>query len=219
MVVAPAPSPSPGTTLLPTVPGMLVKLARASLDHAPGSVARLSGTLTGAGGAPVANAKLTISSFDLASDKAAPLTLPPVTTDAAGRFTVALKRDGAQRVTVTPPAGASATATVRTNLSVTVKSSKGRLVKGRLLTLRGSLRGAGASAKGTLVTIQSIVNGAWAPVGTARAKADGSYAWRYRFVHLQQDTIFRFRAVVERGPGWPWASEHSAPLKVRVDVP
>ena len=99
---------------------------------------------------------------------------------------------------------------------ITVKSSKGRLVKGRLLTLRGRLLGAGASAKGTLVTIQSIVNGAWAPVGTARAKADGSYTWRYRFVHLQQDTIFRFRAVVERGPGWPWASEHSSSLKVRV---
>jgi hypothetical protein len=70
-----------------------------------------------------------------------------------------------------------------------------------------------------VVTIESIVNGRWLPVGSAKAKADGTYAWRYRFVHLARDTIFSFRAVVERAPGWPWASERSARLKVRVDVP
>jgi hypothetical protein len=221
VVVAPAPSPSatPGPDVLPTVAGQVVKLSRATIVHAAGSATRLTGKLTTTGGAPVPGATLSVSSFDLASDAAEPRALPPVRTDAAGGFTIDVKRDGAQRVTVTPPAGASATATVRTNLSVVVKASKGRLVKGRLLTLQGSLRGAGASAKGTLVTIESIVNGKWAPVGSARAKAGGAYSWRYRFVHLQQDTIFRFRAVVERGPGWPWASEHSSPLRVRVDVP
>ena len=88
-----------------------------------------------------------------------------------------------------------------------------------VLTLHGKLRGAGASARGTVVTIESIVNGQWLPVGSARAKAGGTFAWRYRFVHLTRDTIFSFRAVVERAPGWPWPSERSARVKVRVDVP
>ncbi len=207
------------TTVAPASPPQVLKLARAAIEHAPGATARLGGTLRTVAGAPVAGAQLTVSSFDLASDDAEPRVLAPVTTDASGAFTIALKREGAQRVTVSSAAGAQATATVRTQLAVTVASSRGRLVKGRLLTLRGKLRGAGASAGGTLVTIESVVNRAWQPVGSARAKADGAYAWRYRFVHLARDTIFSFRAVVERAPGWPWKSERSAPLKVRVDVP
>jgi len=57
------------------------------------------------------------------------------------------------------------------------------------------------------------------PSAFARAEPTGTFAWRYRFVHLARDTIFSFRAVVERAPGWPWASERSGRIKVRVDVP
>ena len=122
-------------------------------------------------------------------------------------------------MTVSSPGGASATATVRANLRLGLASSRGRIVKGRVLTLHGRLRGAGVSARGAVVTIESIVNGRWQPVGSARATARGTYAWRYRFVHLARDTIFSFRSVVERAPGWPWPSERSAARKVRVDVP
>jgi hypothetical protein len=213
-----------GTTTVASAPivaasQQVIKLASATLEHAPGGKTKLEGTLTTAAGLPLSGARLTVSSFDLGTDDAVPRALAPVTTGAGGAFTVTLDRDGAQRVTVTSPAGATATATVRANLSLQLSSSRGRLVKGRILTLRGKLRGAGASARGTVVTIESIVNGRWLPVGSARAKADGAFAWRYRFVHLARDTIFSFRAVVERAPGWPWASERSARLKVRVDVP
>lgn len=215
-----------GTTTTTVTPAPLtvasqevIKLARGSLQHAPGGKAKLEGTLRAASGVPIAGAHLTVSSFDLGADDAVPRALGSVTTGAGGVFSVTLDRDGAQRVTITSPGGATATATVRTNLAVTLSSSRGRIVKGRLLTLRGKLRGAGASARGAVVTIESIVNGQWLPVGSAKAKADGRYAWHYRFVHLARDTIFSFRAVVERAPGWPWASERSARLKVRVDVP
>jgi hypothetical protein len=196
-----------------------LKLGRSMLEHAPGAKVRLEGTLKTPGGAPIAGAHLSVSSFDLGADDAVPRSLPAVTTGAGGTFAITLARDGAQRVTVTSPGGATATATVRAKLAVRLSSSRGRLVKGRILTLHGRLRGAGASARGAVVTIESIVNGRWLPVGSARAKADGTYAWRYRFVHLARDTIFSFRAVVERAPGWPWASRRSARLKVRVDVP
>jgi len=197
----------------------VIKLTRRTLEHAPGGKVKLEGKLSSAAGAPIAGARLTVSSFDLGTDDAVPRALPAVTTGAGGAFSVTLVRDGAQRVTVTSAAGATATATVRSNLAVTLASSRGRLVKGRVLTLHGKLRGAGASARGTVVTIESIVNGSWLPVGSARAKANGTFAWRYRFVHLARDTIFSFRAVVERAPGWPWASERSGRIKVRVDVP
>jgi hypothetical protein len=197
----------------------VIALAHAAVEHAPGQAARVSGTLRTPAGAPVAGERLAVSSFDLATDDAEPRALAAVTTGPSGAFTVTLRREGAQRVTISSASGAQATATVRTLLAVTVASSRGKLVKGRVLTLRGKLRGAGASAGGTPVTIQSIVNGAWQPVGSARAKPDGAYAWSYRFVHLARDTIFSFRAVVERAPGWPWTSQRSAPLKVRVDVP
>jgi hypothetical protein len=70
-----------------------------------------------------------------------------------------------------------------------------------------------------VIHIQAIVNGRWSPVGIARAGADGRYRWRYRFVNLTRDTAFSFRAVVERAPGWPWASVRSDRVAVRVDVP
>jgi hypothetical protein len=196
-----------------------IKLASSTLEHAPGGKVKLEGTLHSAAGVPIAGARLTVSSFDLGADDAVPRPLGSVTTGAGGVFAVTLDRDGAQRVTVTSPSGATATATVRARLGVSLTSRRGRIIKGRILTLHGKLRGAGMSARGAVVTIESIVNGRWLPVGSARAKADGTYAWRYRFVHLARDTIFSFRAVVERAPGWPWASERSGRLKVRVDVP
>jgi hypothetical protein len=197
----------------------VIKLARSTLEHAPGGKVKLEGTLKSAAGSPMAGARLTVSSFDLGTDDAVPRSLGSVTTGAGGAFSITLDRDGAQRVTVTSPAGATATATVRADLAVSLSSSRGRIVKGRILTLHGKLRGAGASANGTVVTIESIVNGRWLPVGSAKAKSDGTFAWRYRFVHLARDTIFSFRATVERAPGWPWASERSGRIKVRVDVP
>ncbi len=197
----------------------VIKLASATLEHAPGGKTKLEGTLKSAAGLAISGAHLSVSSFDLGADDAVPRALGSVTTGAGGAFSVTLDRDGAQRVTITSPGGATATATVRANLAVRLSSSRSRIVKGRILTLHGKLRGAGPSARGAVVTIESIVNGRWLPVGSTRAKADGTYAWRYRFVHLARDTIFSFRAVVERAPGWPWASERSARLKVRVDVP
>jgi hypothetical protein len=224
LVTAAAAVPTAGNGT-PAVEAPALRLARATVEHAPGAAATVSGTLRTASGAPIAGARLAVSSLDLAADDAEPRALPAVTTDAAGAFGVKVARDGAQRVTVafSPRPGADptarATATVRARLGLAVSSSRGRLVKGRVLTLRGRLRGAGASASGAMVTIESIVNGRWSPVGSTRAKANGGYAWTYRFVHLARDTIFSFRAVVERGPGWPWASRTSVPVKVRVDVP
>jgi hypothetical protein len=150
--------------------------------------------------------------------------LVSVTTDARGRFSATVRRDGAQRVTVAfvPRPGAEATAkasvTLRTRLSLTASATPSSLVKGRTLTMSGRLRGAGPSARGAPIRIEAIVNGHWSPVGAARADADGRYTWRYRFVNLTRNTTFSFRAAIERSPGWPWASVRTGRVRVLVDV-
>jgi hypothetical protein len=205
-------------------PAARLRLTQRSVVHARGKPARLTGTLRTAQGEPIADARLRLTSFDLGVDDAEPRRLTPVATDARGRFTAILRRDGAQRVTVAfapDPAAeptASASATVRTRLSLTAAPDRGWLLKGRSLTLSGRLRGAGASGRGAIVRVESIVNRRWTPVGVARAGADGRYRWRYRFVHLTRDTAFSFRAVVEQTPGWPWPSVRSARMRVNVDI-
>jgi hypothetical protein len=192
-----------------------------------GARVRLRGTLTTRDGRPIARARLTVSARQLGLRDTTPrrAAKTAVTTNAAGRFVVVRRARGAERVTVsfTPRPGAAATAqaatTVRTQLSLGASSAAKRLVKGRLLILRGKLRGAGPSARGALVQIQAIVNGRWTPVGRARVGRGGRYVWRYRFVHLTRDTVFRFRAVVEHVPGWPWPTVRGPRTVVRVDVP
>lgn len=224
--------PLPRAPLLPTngspaVERPQLRLAGRVTNAPAGARVRLRGTLTTRDRKPIARARLTVSTRQLGLRDAAPrrAARATVTTDGAGRFVVVRRARGAERVTVSfsPRPGAATTAqaaaTVRTRLSLGASSTAERLVKGRLLTLRGKLRGAGPSARGALVQIQAIVNGRWSPVGRARVGRGGRYVWRYRFVHLTRDTVFRFRAVVEHVPGWPWPTVRGPRTVVRVDVP
>lgn len=227
---APPPSPpvltSPVGNGAPAVERPRLRLTRrAAQDARPGQPVKLRGTLRTRAGRPIVGAWLTVKTLQL-SVRGGPRARrrPRVRTDAGGRFGVGLPARGAQRVLVEfhPRPGARATAraagTVRTRLSLSVSRSERLLVKGRRLTLRGRLRGAGPSSRGALVQIQAIVNGRWVPVGTARARGDGAYAWHYRFVRLSRDTIFSFRAVVDRVPGWSWPTERSRQVVVLVDI-
>lgn len=226
----PPPSPpvpaSPAGNGVPAVERPRLRLAQPTAPRArPGRPVKLRGALETRDGQPIAGARLAVETLQLGV-RGGPLAerRAEVVTDAGGRFAVELRARGAQRVLVEfhprPAARATARAAgmVRTRLALSVSRSERLLVKGRRLTLRGRLRGAGPSARGALVQIQAIVNGRWAPVGTARARADGAYAWRYRFVRLSRDTIFSFRAVVDRVPGWPWPPERSRRVIVLVDI-
>ncbi|MDA0139016.1 carboxypeptidase-like regulatory domain-containing protein [Solirubrobacter deserti] len=215
-----APAPGPAQALRAAE----LRLARRSIVHGAGATAHVTGTLRTPRGAPLAGARLEVTSLDLGVDDPEPRPLARVTTDQRGRFTVPARGDGARRITVAfvPAAGsapaASASVTVRTRLRLSAEPHPGSLVKGRTLTLQGRLRGAGPSARGAIVRVESIVNGRWAPVGVARARADGRYRWRYRFVHLTRDTTFSFRTVVESTPGWPWPVVRSERQLVDVDI-
>lgn len=225
---APAPPPSapPAPTAsgngVPAVQTPRIVLAAAGRDRAPGTAARVGGTLRTSGGAPIAGARLSVSTLPAGGRSR---TLGGVTTDARGRFSVSVRGDGSQRLTISfaPSAGAPATAsvvrTLRTRVVLSVAATPHHLHKGHVVTLRGRVRGAGAATRGALVHVQAIVDGRWAEVGLAKASAGGAYRWRYRFVHLRRDTAFSFRVVVEHASGWPWPTAHSRAIPVLVDVP
>ncbi len=185
---------------------------------------RLRGTLRTAAGAPVAGARLTVSAQALGTAAERVRELPALTTTAAGRFTLLVGGHGAERITIAfaPADGAAATAravaTVRVPASLTIARSRARLRRHQTVVISGRLQGAGDAARGAVVEVQAIVRGRWQTVGTARAAADGRYRWRYRFVRITRDTIFSFRALVRRTPGWPWPDLHTRTLQVRVDA-
>jgi hypothetical protein len=222
-IVFPQPGPNNGS---PAVERPRLRLERRVVTADPGETARLRGRLTTADGRPIAGARLGLSVRQLGlGDPQAPRDRRAVTTDRAGGFAIAERVHGARRaiVSFSPRAGAAVTeqagATLRSRLSLRAAARPARLVRGRRLTLVGRLGGAGPSATGALVQIQAVVNGRWTPVGRARTGRDGAYRWRYRFVHLTRDTVFRFRPVVERVPGWPWPTVRGPATAVRVDVP
>jgi len=226
VVTTAPPGPEGPSNGMPAVERPRLQLGRRVAVANAGGLVRLRGTLTTWDRRPIASARLAVTVRQLGLRATVPARdRNTVVTDRNGRFVVEQRARGAQRIAVgfSPrPGGAAtarATATVRTRLELLATPTASRVVKGRLLRLRGRLRGAGPSADGALVQIQAIVNGRWAPVGRARANRDGSYRWRYRFVHLTRDTVFNFRAVVEHVPGWPWPTVRSPRTTVRVDVP
>ncbi|HWK28704.1 MAG TPA: hypothetical protein VNS09_19225 [Solirubrobacter sp.] len=197
--------------------GARLRLSASRTLRAPGTPVRVSGTLTTPDGAPIPDAAITLTALDLGLTRARPRALAHPRTDRRGRFSSTLRRDGAQRVTATYAATTTAT-TVRTRLALTARPARRHLRKGRTLTLTGALAGAGPSASGVPVRVESIVNGRWTTVGVTTTRARGRLSWHYRFVHLTRSTTFSFRAVVDRAPAWPWPTARSRPVTVDVDV-
>ncbi|HEY4278466.1 MAG TPA: carboxypeptidase-like regulatory domain-containing protein [Conexibacter sp.] len=219
------PGPPPPANGEPAVATPRLRFARSQVMVASGRTARLSGTLLTADGQPIAGATLNVSSEPLGTDEPHARRLPSVTTDAAGHFDVQVRAAGAQRVIVSfaPAETAADTATfeavVRSPASLTISRSRARLRRGQSVVLSGRLKGTGSAAKGAVVEMQAIVHGRWRTVASVHAARNGSYRWPYRFVSITRDTIFSFRALVERTPGWPWPQLASKRISVRVDAP
>lgn len=229
----PAPPPAPPPPAAPVPPAgngapavdhPRLRLLERSLSRRPGRATRIAGTLHSAGGVPISGARLTVLAHQLGTGDPRGRAVATVTTNRAGRFSFVARGRGAERYTVAfaPSEGAAATvdaaATVRTAASLSLTRSRARLRRGQTVALRGELRGVGAAALGAVVELQAIVSGDWRTVGTVRADARGRYAWRYRFVGVTRDTLFTFRALVRRTPGWPWPELRAGRVLVRVDA-
>lgn len=187
------------------------------------SARRPTGTLTTASGDPIVGARLTLSRRTDAVARPTTSEIGTVTTDARGRFSGPRLPDGAYVVTAgfAPRVGGTATVSAsvraRSALSLRLAAKPSRLRKGQTATVSGRLSGAGPSARGARVLIQTIIGGRWRTIDRTTANADGRWQWRHRFAKITRTTIFSFRATVARRSDWPWATETSAKTLVRVD--
>lgn len=207
----------------PHVERPLLSLVKRELEHASGRAVAISGTLRTPAGAPIAGARLTVSAQQLGLRDAPEKALAPVTTAADGRFRARITGAGARRIRVSfsPTLGGEPTVTaaavVRERMRLGIRRSRARVRRNGVVVLSGRLRGAGPAASQAVVEMQAIINGRWRAVETVRTTRDGRYRWRYRFRYVTRDTIFSFRAVVRRTPGWPWPTIASPRIRVRVD--
>jgi hypothetical protein len=206
----------------PAVEQPNVKTEKSVISSSTGKAVLVEGTLTTAAGAPVAGAVLDVTSLDLGVYNAAAKSIGTITTTVAGRFSIRVKPNGAQRISVLfkpNPAsiGTAVTSTiVREELTLTVKRSKARVKPGGMLALSGSIDGAGAAADGTPVEIDAKIGKSWRAVGVVEANSHGNYRWHYRFTRVKQPTRFTFRAIVRKNKSWPWPTETAKSVTVLV---
>jgi hypothetical protein len=212
-------APSNGS---PAVEQPTVKTEKSVISSSNGKAVVVEGTLTTASGAPISGAVLDVTALDLGVYNAAPKAIGTTTTTSAGRFSVAIKPRGAQRISVLfkPYPAAIGTAVtssiVREELTLSVKRSKARVKPGGSFTLSGALDGAGAAVDNTPIEVDAKIGKTWRAVGVVETNSRGSYKWKYRFTRVKQPTRFTFRAVVRKNMSWPWPTETSKQTSVLV---
>jgi hypothetical protein len=133
----------------------------------------------------------------------------------------------------TPPAGPSRTLTVayraystdlrdaaRASLNLGVRAgvrlaiTPRRLRNGRRMRIRGTLRG-GPGRTGTIVTMQ-VLNPRKVAFLDLKVDPRGRFKGAYRFRNTHVRYTFRFRAVVQRQPAFPYRTGSSRTVHVTV---
>ncbi len=186
-----------------------------------GAVRHVTGTLTAAGGAPIAGAQLAVISETLAMG-ATPVNAGTVTTDATGRFRFAIPVGASRKIQVAykwfrESAQYTHTTTVTVNVvpRVTMKADRPRLRNGQSVRFAGKIAAAPRDAR-KVVELQARVGRSWQTFGTARLRSNGTFAYRYRFTRTSRPTTYQFRANVKAERGWPFLSGQSRATRVSV---
>ncbi|MDX6638305.1 MAG: hypothetical protein QOJ01_1816 [Solirubrobacterales bacterium] len=74
----------------------------------------------------------------------------------------------------------------------------------------------GPAASRRIVKIEARADGRWVPVASGRTGARGVYRTSYRFHATTRRRVYRFRALVPRQHGYPYAPGVSAVKRVVV---
>ncbi|MEA2270001.1 MAG: hypothetical protein QOC64_2611 [Solirubrobacteraceae bacterium] len=143
-----------------------------------------------------------------------------VTTREDGSFTYRLPSGPSRTVTFTyaggedegpPTASTSVRTVVRASLTARITPRSPRA--GRPIRLAGRLRH--LPRAGVQVLVEARDGRVWRPIGTAKTKAGGRFAWSYRFKATAANRRFALRARVD-SPIYPFAAGNSAPVIVHV---
>jgi hypothetical protein len=178
------------------------------------------GTLTTAGGEPLANREITV--------------LAKLATEGAQfRAEGSARTDGAGRFQYKAPAGASRTlaffyrgdstykraedsVTLRVPGSATIRAGRKAVRNGDSVTFRGKLLGLPYPARGKVLDLQAHYRGKWRTFATPRAKLNGKWRFRYRFEATRGTVLYRFRVRIRASSDYSYERGFSRTVKVRV---
>ncbi len=190
-----------------------------------GAPALLSGRLTLADGAALANRELRVVSHP-SHGALAPIAVQTVRTAEQGGFETRLPAGPSRRVTVIfsgddalePARRPALELRVRSGLSL--RAVPTLLRTGQAVRLSGKVKSAGAPIprRGKLVAIQYLEQAThrWRPVLVTRTDHHGRYRAHYRFRYVSGSAAIRLRATALAEEHWPYAPGFSPPVTVKV---
>ncbi|HEX5593541.1 MAG TPA: hypothetical protein VFX35_09345 [Solirubrobacterales bacterium] len=190
-----------------------------------GAPALLSGRLTRADGAALADRELRVVSHP-SHGALAPIGVQTVRTGEQGGFEVRLPVGPSRRVTVLftgdgglePARRPALELRVRSGLSL--RAAPERLRTGQAVRLSGKVKSAGAPIprRGKLVAIQYLEQAThrWRPVLVTRTDHHGRFRAHYRFRYVSGSAAIRLRATALAEERWPYAPGFSPPVTVQV---
>jgi hypothetical protein len=190
-----------------------------------GAPALLSGRLTLADGAPLADRELRVVSHP-SHGALAPIAVETVRTGEQGGFEARLPAGPSRRVTVIfsgddalePARRPALELRVRSGLSL--RAVPESLQTGQAVRLSGKVRSAGAPVprRGKLVAIQYLEEAThrWRPVLVTRTDHHGRYRAHYRFRYVSGSASIRLRAAALAEERWPYAPGFSPPVTIEV---
>jgi hypothetical protein len=148
--------------------------------------------------------------------------LPPVATDAKGRFSFVVPPGPSRKIAVAyrafaddPLPSQARTLTLTVPATIALRATPRRLHNGERMTLRGRVLTPPRPA-GLLLNVQAFDRGRWILVGTTRTRPGGKFAWRYRFKRTRAATTYPFRVQLRRQAAFPYAVSYSRATHVRV---
>ncbi|HWN73121.1 MAG TPA: hypothetical protein VNN15_04870 [Solirubrobacterales bacterium] len=187
--------------------------------------ALLSGRLTGADGAGLANRELRVVSHP-SHGALVPAAVETVRTGEQGGFELRLPAGPSRRVTVAFAGDAGLEPSRRPALELRVRSGVSlraapeELQTGEAVRLSGKVKSAGAPIprRGKLVAIQYLEQAThrWRPVLVTRTDHHGRFRAHYRFRYVTGSASIRLRATALAEERWPYAPGASAPVSVKV---
>jgi len=190
-----------------------------------GAPALLSGRLTRADGAGLAERELRVVSHP-SHGALVPIGVQTVRTGEEGGFELRLPPGPSRRVTVAFTGDGGLEPARRPGLELRVRSGVSlraqpeALRTGEVVRLSGRVKSAGAPIprRGKLVAIQYLEQAThrWRPVLVTRSDHHGRYRAHYRFRYVTGSAAIRLRATALAEERWPYAPGFSPPVTVRV---
>jgi hypothetical protein len=182
---------------------------------------RLGGRLTAPGGNPLQDVDVEVSAR-LAVEGATFSPVATLRTSGTGRFSYLLPRGPSRVIQFRYPGTArirpqTREVDVRVRASSSIRRSPRRVVNGDSVTFAGRLLGDFLPAGGKLVELQFYDRGRWRTFRTVRsAPSTGRWSYSYRFDGTHGTRTYRFRVMIPRENGYPYATGASRKVAVTV---